>query len=148
MCLAVRRFPPSVKIMQSFILMQNTQKRDQIQGGEILGVIFFQKKKCPFWLILDAVLIFQIRPCQGKYLKAFISMEQLKNKNDKYENEFSHSVHWGITPLPQKHPPSFFPTLPPPLKSVNCQSPPFQVIHPYILVFCESPHLAKNQIFQ
>ena len=34
-----------MKIMQSFILMQNTYKRDWIGGGEIFGSLFFKKQK-------------------------------------------------------------------------------------------------------
>ena len=39
--------PPFVKIMQSFILMQNTKKRYWLVGGEIFGALLF-KKKCLF----------------------------------------------------------------------------------------------------
>ena len=46
-----------VKIMQSFILMQNIWKRDWKKGGENFGSIFFQKK-CQFWPILPAAQIF------------------------------------------------------------------------------------------
>ena len=34
---------PFVKIMQSFLLMQNTWKRNWIGGGEIFGSPFIQK---------------------------------------------------------------------------------------------------------
>ena len=33
--------PPFVKIMQSFILMQNTYKKDWIGSSEIFGAFFF-----------------------------------------------------------------------------------------------------------
>ena len=51
---------PFLKTTQSFILIQNTQKRCKIGGGEICGALFF--KNCPFWTTSDAALIFQIRP--------------------------------------------------------------------------------------
>ena len=38
--------PPDVKIMQSFIFMQNTEKSDWIEGGEVFGAFFC--KKVPF----------------------------------------------------------------------------------------------------
>ena len=44
-----RRLSPFVKIMQSFILLQNTEKRDWIGGGEIFGALFSQK--WTFWPI-------------------------------------------------------------------------------------------------
>ena len=49
--------PIFLKIMQSFILIQNTYKRCLIGGGEIF-VALFSKKKCPFWTISDDTLIF------------------------------------------------------------------------------------------
>ena len=48
-----RMLPPFVKIKQSFVLMQNTWKRNW--SGEIL-VPFSQKKA--FWPVSDAALIF------------------------------------------------------------------------------------------
>ena len=44
---ANRTLPPFVKIMQNFILMQNTQKRDSIGCDEIFGTLLFKKK--PFF---------------------------------------------------------------------------------------------------
>ena len=41
-----RTLPPLLKIMQSFILVQNTLKNNLIHGGEIFGAPFF--KKVPF----------------------------------------------------------------------------------------------------
>ena len=35
--------PPSVKIMQNFILMQNNSERDWIGGGEIFETLFSKK---------------------------------------------------------------------------------------------------------
>ena len=35
--------PPFAKILQSFILMQSTYKRDWIEGGEIFGALFLKK---------------------------------------------------------------------------------------------------------
>ena len=50
-----RTLPPFMKIIQSFILMQNTWKRDRKWVQEyIFGAPFF--KKVAFWLILDANL--------------------------------------------------------------------------------------------
>ena len=64
---------------------------------------------------------------------------------------FKHSVHWGIN-LPEKHPPSFSPSPPPPpfLEIYKLskpyylnypqiiQAPFYQIIQaPYISVFCE-----------
>ena len=37
------KLPPFMKIMQSFILMQTTQKRNSIEGGEIFAAILFKK---------------------------------------------------------------------------------------------------------
>ena len=42
-----RTLPPFVKNMQSFIVMENTSKRNWIGGGEIAGP--FLSKKSPFW---------------------------------------------------------------------------------------------------
>ena len=55
--------PPFVELMQNFILMQNTQKRDSIGRDEIFGTLLL--KKSLFSPILDANLIFQIRPCMS-----------------------------------------------------------------------------------
>ena len=45
------------KIMQSFILMQNLQNLYWIEGGDIFGAPFFSKK-CSFWPISDAAIMF------------------------------------------------------------------------------------------
>ena len=39
-----------MKIMQSFILIKNTKKRDWIRGGKIFVAVFFFSKMCSFVL--------------------------------------------------------------------------------------------------
>ena len=51
-----------------------------------------------------------------------------------------HSMHWGINPpSPLKNTPSSLASPPPPVKSENCPSPPFQANSPppCILVFSD-----------
>ena len=56
-----RTLPPLLKIMQSFILVQNTLKNNLIHGGEIFGAPF--SRECPFWPISNTTLMLQIGPC-------------------------------------------------------------------------------------
>ena len=46
-----------MKIIKSFILMQNTKKWVWIGGGKLYGSFFFQRKYLPFWPISDTALI-------------------------------------------------------------------------------------------
>ena len=57
------------KIMQSFISVQNSQKRDSTEIVEIFGAIFSQR--CLFWPILGTAVIFWIRPCLVIFLLLF-----------------------------------------------------------------------------
>ena len=57
-----------------------------------------------------------------------------------------HSVHWGINPSPQKHPPSLF-LAKPPYESANCPSPSF-LENPSLYIDFLSTSPPKSQIFQ
>ena len=75
--------PPFVKIIRSFILIQNS-----LEKGLDRGWWHFW---CPFWPISDAVLIFYIRPCK---LKAELNFSlsfslRLATKSENFENPWN-----------------------------------------------------------
>ena len=88
-------------------------------------------------LIIDEFGYFYSHIFQLEQFYAICTVNERTSIIMKHSFSFKHSVHWGIN-APSKTPPSpFLPS--PPLKSANCQSPPFLGNPPHILVFREPP---------